>query len=268
MDSILPILLSRKSELLQHKNEAEARLKKLKYKGEPKYRVHVDSAKNQYYLMMPDERSGRKYLAADKKAVAHQIASYDYLKTIIRQADSELKQIDKLIKTCENSSPEDYYESLSKGRQRLISPVKLTDEQFVEAWLSKPYTGGTFAEGDAEYYTARNERVRSKSEILIANALSKNNVPYKYECPIVLKGLGKIFPDFTALNVKRRKVYYWEHLGMMDDEDYARKSVVKINAYERNGFTQGTSLLITMETGKTPLDVKLVDNMIRRFLLN
>ena len=112
-----------------------------------------------------------------------------------------------------------------------------------------------------------NERVRSKSEILIANALGRHNVPYKYECPIVLKGMGKIHPDFTALNVKRRKIYYWEHLGKLDDPDYARKNVFRINTYEKNGIFHGENLITTWETSTLPLDVKLVDELINHYLL-
>jgi len=70
-----------------------------------------------------------------------------------------------------------------------------------------------------ELYTAKGERVRSKSEIIIADSLMRAGVPYRYEFPIILNGYGKIYPDFTVLNVGLRKELYWEHLGMMDDSE-------------------------------------------------
>ena len=126
-----------------------------------------------------------------------------------------------------------------------------------------------FAEDDeTEFYTDNGERVRSKSEVLIANAMKKHGIPYKYECPIVLKGIGKIHPDFTALNIRRRKIYYWEHLGKMDDPDYARKNTFRLNMYEKNGLFHGDSLITTRETSTLPLDTKLLDRMIDHYLLN
>lgn len=264
MDIFLDLLNQRKNELSQYRNEAVKRLEKLKYKGTPKCHIRISSKKNQMYLIQKEALKREIYLKSNQRAYAEQVATYEYLNEIIRRIDKEIKLIDCYMK---NNRPEAYYESLNKARQRLINPIRLTDEQFVEEWMSKPYTGGTFEEGEAEYYTDRNERVRSKSEILIANALAKNNVPYKYECPIVLKGLGKIRPDFTALNVKRRKIYYWEHLGMMDDEDYVRKNIFKINVYEKNGIFHGDCLITTRETSRLPLDVKLVDQIISHYLL-
>lgn len=34
--------------------------------------------------------------------------------------------------------------------------------------------------------TDKGERVKSKSELTIANALYRSKIPYKYECPIIL----------------------------------------------------------------------------------
>ncbi len=186
---------------------------------------------------------------------------------MVKLIDKEIENIERISKTLGKTSAEDYYGTLCKGRQNLIIPIRQTDEQYVEEWLSEPYEGGSFGVGDAEYYTEKNERVRSKSEILIANALKKHGVPYKYECPLYLEGLGLIHPDFTALNVRRRKVLYWEHLGKMDDEDYANKNVNRINIYEKNGLFKGEKLILTWETSKTPLDMLLLDSVIKHYLL-
>ena len=93
-------------------------------------------------------------------------------------------------------------------------------------------------------------------------------MPYKYECPIYTRELGVIHPDFTALNVKRRKQIYWEHLGKMDDEGYARDNIYRINVYEKNGIFVGENLIVTWETSTMPLDIKLMEDKIRRFLID
>ncbi|MEE3440399.1 MAG: hypothetical protein VZR07_10670, partial [Ruminococcus sp.] len=51
------------------------------------------------------------------------------------------------------------------------------------------------------FETQRGEIVRSKSEVIIADALYYANIPYHYEKPIKV-GDRVIYPDFTVLNVK------------------------------------------------------------------
>ncbi len=124
-----------------------------------------------------------------------------------------------------------------------------------------------FAADAPEYYADNGVRVRSKSEIIIANMLENTGVPYKYECPLDLAAKGTVSPDFTCLNVRTRKEYIWEHFGMMDDEEYANKNVQKINAYEEKGYICGVNLIMTFETSRVPVNTNVVREMIERFLL-
>ena len=83
----------------------------------------------------------------------------------------------------------------------------------------------------------------------------------------MLAGYGYVHPDFTVLNRKTRKEYYWEHFGMMDDAGYVEKAVQKIETYERNLFFTGEQLLLTYETRLHPLNTGIMDNLIRKYLL-
>ena len=73
------------------------------------------------------------------------------------------------------------------------------------------YQGKPFDASLPKLYTSREERVRSKSEIIIADTLSRESIPYRYECPLHIPDVGNIYPDFTVLNVAKRKELYWEH---------------------------------------------------------
>lgn len=267
MNPTLELLMKRKEQLETYRNEAVKRLKKLNYKGEPKFHVRIDTKKDQIFVVNSENRKQGKYISLDNVRKAEQIATYDYLNAFIKRIDKEITLINTTIHKL-GASPEDYYTSLTNARQNLIKPIIPTDAQFVENWISQPYEPKPFDENDdTDFRTFKDERVRSKSEILIANALERKQIPYKYECPILLKELGIIHPDFTALNVKKRKIIYWEHLGKMDDPDYARKNTFRINIYQKHGIYLGDSLIVTMETSTLPLDVKLVDELIKHYLL-
>ena len=43
------------------------------------------------------------------------------------------------------------------------------------------------------------------------------------------------------------KELYWEHMGMMDNGEYAEKAVRKISAYYQNGIYPGEALILTFE---------------------
>jgi hypothetical protein len=85
--------------------------------------------------------------------------------------------------------------------------------------------------------------VRSKSEVIIANLLTKHNVNFEYEQ--LLTANNKTYsPDFT-ITTPDNKVWYWEHLGMLHKEDY-RKEWAKKEAWYQKHFPN--QLLTTKES--------------------
>ena len=96
--------------------------------------------------------------------------------------------------------------------------------------------------------------------------LSKEGIPYRYEYPIYLRGVGRIYPDFTVLRVQTRQEVFWEHLGMMDDPVYLENAIKKIVAYEQNGIFPGDNLILTYETKKNVINQRLIKSMIEHYL--
>ena len=148
----------------------------------------------------------------------------------------------------------------------MVVPVQESDEAFLREWLAKPYRRKPFLRGKQTYRTSQGEAFRSKSEWMIADILKENGVPYHYEYPLRLKGVGVIHPDFYVLNTRTRQEYFWEHMGRMDKEDYAETAIERINNYEKNGFVSGKNLILTFETNNQGLITEQVERMIQRFL--
>jgi len=68
------------------------------------------------------------------------------------------------------------------------------------------------------HQTESGDWVRSKSEVIIANILYRSKIPFAYEEKLFYaKGKWKE-PDFTIH--LDNKTWYWEHLGLLGDEDY------------------------------------------------
>lgn len=221
----------------------------------------------QYYKRdSPHARTGT-YLKQSERDIAVALAQKDYDQRVLKCATAELNTLTKLIQRYEKGTPEDVYSHLSPARRELVTPILLPDDEFVAQWLATPYDGKGFSEGYPEFYTDKNLRVRSKSEIFIANKYDALGIPTLYEKPIHLKGFGLVYTDFTLLNVRLRKEFFHEHLGMMDDPKYIEENMPKIQAYMKNGYLPGKNLILTFETKECPFDVRIIDDIAKQFLL-
>jgi predicted nuclease of restriction endonuclease-like RecB superfamily len=130
----------------------------------------------------------------------------------------------------------------------------------------KKYINKSFSSNDPELYSENGERMRSKSEVMIANTLLHLGFPYIYEKPLKLKSYGTVYPDFTLWDFQNSCEVYWEHFGMMDDPDYLQKALAKISDYEACGLMLGQRLIITFETMRMPLSSKPLENKLNYLL--
>ena len=140
---------------------------------------------------------------------------------------------------------------LMMEKEVLVMPIEPRWEQKLAQWDGETYQGKEFYEGTAVIITEKGERVRSKSEKILADYFYRNNIIYKYEKPLFLKGYGTVYPDFTFLSRKTGEEIYWEHEGMMDKSDYAKTAVKKLESYQKNGIYLGERLIATFETEQT-----------------
>jgi hypothetical protein len=73
--------------------------------------------------------------------------------------------------------------------------------------------------------------------------------------------------DYDFVDKIHRKTYYWEHMGLTDEYDYATKNCKKFLVYERNGLIHGDNLILSLETDDMALDMKMVHKKIQDYLL-
>lgn len=264
MNHIKNLLNSRAHYLTQLKQEKELSIATA---SEGYLRISSSKNRTQYYHRTNTKDFNGSYISVKNIHLAQELAQKEYDKKVVASAEKELEFIQTLLNLYPKIPAESIYETLHPNRQTLVTPIREPDAQYTQNWQSVEYQKKTFADDAPELYTAKGERVRSKSEIIIADLLHRENIPYRYEYPIHLPGFGKVHPDFTALNVRLRKEIHWEHLGMMDDPAYAEKALQKITAYEQAGIFPGENLILTHETKQNPINQKLILMMIRQYLL-
>ena len=226
-----------------------------------------------FYRRFSDENGKKHDQYLSKKKDAEQIknlAQNDYTNIFLRTAYEQLRAVQKALKKLDEDALANVFSCLHKDRKKLVSPFVPDQEELLRKWDAMEYPSGYFSEKTPEIYTERGERVRSKSEKIIADKYNLLDLHYKYEMPITLMDHKKrvsVRPDFTVLNVRLRIRRFHEHLGKMDDPDYIRKTIYKLRLYEQNGIYVGDQLVLTYESSLQPLDMKHLDIMIKRYFL-
>lgn len=245
-------------------DQAEARLKQA-----PPGSVRLSKRKNgmQYYHCLPGGKKNGTYIPRANRELSQRLAQKSYDEKVVKLAGRRLSQLKRLLKDYEDDEIERIYEKETRARKKLIQPAVLSWEQMLKTWSEKEYKGKEFMEDAPLILTDRGERVRSKSEKILADLFGRMGIPYKYECPLYLKGLGVVYPDFTFLSRKNRQEIYWEHDGKMDDPVYVQNAVRKIHAYETNHIYPGERLILTFETDKISLDTQLAEKLASHYLL-
>ncbi|SCW53410.1 hypothetical protein SAMN02910456_01699 [Ruminococcaceae bacterium YRB3002] len=247
---------------LGHLNELIRRLEsRIDSAPEGRVKVNTSTGKTKYLLVDPGNPNGR-YLRTEELPTAQKLAQKSYDTRVLKAAICEQMFLQQLINSYPEELPEDVFFKLTQERQKLITPVYKPDDVFAREWESVPFEPKPFEPGDPEIYTNRGERVRSKSEKIIADRLYERGVPYKYECPKKLKKIGEIHPDFTVLNMRKRREEYIEHNGRMDDIKYVNSFIIRCNAYELTGIKAGDRLHLLFETDKVPINTKVLDRLI------
>lgn len=267
MSELFMALQSKKQEMQSIIKKTEASLKNA---PEGQLRVATRRGREQYYHWLNKEKEtypqGR-YINRTEKNLVRALAQKSYDQKVLNLAKRCLIQTEKYLKDYNPDEIKNIYSNLKSGRKALVRPIQLPDDQYIKQWEQIEYKKRVFAPGDNEIYTEKGERVLSKSEKILADKFYMMGIPYRYEFPLELPGMGVIHPDFLLMNKRNRKEFYWEHLGMMDNEEYCEKALIRIEGYTKNGFVPGQQLILTYETKKHPLNMRMAEKLIETYLL-
>lgn len=115
--------------------------------------------------------------------------------------------------------------------------------------------------------TIKGDLVRSKSEIIIANALYTNGIQYEYEVSLFFDG-EEFRPDFKITD-KDGNVWYWEHCGLMNAIAYRGRWERKKSIYREHGIVEGKNLIVTYDDIYGGIDsAKISQIILEKFMQN
>ena len=212
------------------------------------------------------KRSKKRYLGRKESEVVRQLAQQSYNQNAGSLISKRIKQLEKLLEGFNSDELDRLYDALHPLRKKLVKPLLPTNQQKLESWKSQSFQPKSIRNVQEALYTNKNERVRSKSEKILADLFRAKDVDYKYECPLILPDGLRIYPDFTFYHPEKQVEIYWEHFGMMDVPEYVNNAIRRIALYESAQIYLGERLLVTFETSQCTLNLHSAEVLIQRHL--
>lgn len=243
---------------------------KLSLKDAPAGKMRSEMSKGKYpqfYAISDDmnyDDTRGKYIKKSELQLAKAYAQKEYDEMMLEAIMDRKRKLKHIIQFQEGNGLDRVFTKLSSAKRSLISPYVISDDEYVKQWLAKGNDERNTYPVSNGFITERGELVRSKSEKMIADKLYMKGIPYKYESALHLNTSKIIFPDFTLLKLSTREEFYYEHFGMMDNADYCKSTLEKLETYENSNIILGDKLLVTFESSQKPINMKMVDSIIKR----
>lgn len=222
---------------------------------------------NKYYKWYRTIGNDRTYIPKNERALAEQLAMRKYLSITLERLSQEKTALEFYLK--HHSEEPDKAEKMlteNPGYKELLVPYFKPKSEQMKEWMDAPYDRNMSYPEKLIHKTSSGILVRSKSEAMIALFLHTNHIPFRYECQLNLNGII-LYPDFTILQPDTRKIYYWEHFGLMDEPAYSKNACSKLQLYASNGIVPSIQLITTYETKTHPLSYEEISWVASHYFL-
>ena len=203
------------------------------------------------------------------------LAQKEFAKRSLDVLTPNVELLEKIIGKITPYNPDDILMSMGKAyhklpednffeRARLIPGLHLegeTEERIArhKEWGAQDYIQSDYLPQYKRIKTSKGLYVRSKSEALISETLYRYGIPHRYEQEQIMDDMF-IAPDFTFEDYTRSQ-FYWEHLGKMDDPEYAERNFRKMRRYYDAGLIPGDNLILSFDRNGT-IDMKYIEGIV------
>lgn len=209
----------------------------------------------------------KTYIPKSNRKLAEQLAAKKYLTLLSEDLIQEKTAIDFYLRH-HKKNPGQAEQLLLKNEeyQKLLAPHFKPLSQSLFDWAHAPYEKNQQYPERLVHKCVSGNIVRSKSEAMIDTLLYTHKIPFRYECALTL-GNDTIYPDFTIRHPHTGNIFYWEHFGLIDQPNYRKKMMYKLQLFTSHQIYPSIQLLTTYETEEHPLSTRIVENMIEQYFL-
>lgn len=247
-----------------HRIEKEIRILEAEMQQFPPGKL-ICTRSGKYFKWYQSDGKKVQYIPKANRVLAEQLAAKKYISYLLEDLRNEKNAIDYYLRHHFSEKAEQML-TIMPEYQNLISSIFTPLSKELSDWMNFPYEKNLNYPENLVHRTMAGNFVRSKSEAIIDMFLTKNQIPFRYECALYF-GETVIYPDFTIRHPHTGETYYWEHFGMMDNQAYCKSTISKLQLYISNGIIPSVNLITTYETKDNPLSTEAVEKIIEYYFL-
>lgn len=148
---------------------------------------HLSCLKNGKYIKWYQSEKGKRTLISKKNiSYVRQLAFKQYLSSLLLDLLQEQKSLNSYLNQYKNyQSRVEQFLSNPHHCELMQNSIKPLSEELSQ-WAIESFTKNTFHPEQLKYHSISGNILRSKSEVLIDQALFHNLIPYRYECLLKL----------------------------------------------------------------------------------
>ena len=228
------------------------------------------NGKSYFYVRKKGEK-GTRYVGDEKNELVQKLQHKRFLEESIKILNANVCAMEYLATKYSPCTFEKITESMPKAYSHNLVVSDALHEPNAENWLEKKLAikerYPTKYPENQKTRAADGTLVRSKSEAIICDLLSRNDIPYVYECPTIIEG-DAIYTDFTILS---RKDFVTEvrieHQGLIEMPEYRSSYQWKELRYIDSGFMPNRDIFFTFDEKDGGIDTQIIQRIIDAWLL-
>ena len=229
--------------------------------------VNRKGGKNYYSQRLPkagNRKKARRVAITKESELVLALVRKKYVETAIVNIEKDLQELDKTIDKYSPVAEASVMQSFCAKYPELTAGIYF-DGMDHNKWAAD-YEQPEFYKDSYKSVSAKGEEMRSGGELYISARLDHFGIPYRYEDDTGVPDLSYA-PDFTIMRPRDHKIIYWEHFGKVADYTYVMDNIDKVKNYISYGIKPWDNLIMTFSNEKGGFDGKLIDAMIKCWLL-
>ena len=215
------------------------------------------------YKWYKSDGHNKIYIPKKERQFAQELATKKYITYLLEDLIHEKIALNFYLKHHKTGKAEKLLTDMSEY-QELLVPYFQPVSQELHDWMNSTYERNKKYPEQLIIKASSGNMVRSKSEAMIDMALFSRKIPFRYEYILQL-GRWIFYPDFTIRHPVTGELYYWEHFGRMDDEEYAKNAYAKLQKLNSFGIIPSINLIVTYETKDKPLSPEMIEKIVEYY---
>lgn len=251
-------------------------------------------------LAIKDGDSYQRRGIAKNEDIKKELCRKEFTEKKLKMVRENIRLLEKVEGRLNDLSPETILEKVAKVYKDFPESYFLDgSDNLNDDWETAPYKQSDYMPDKKTHITSRGLKVRSKSELMIAEKFYEYNIPFRYE-QVIKYGQWKLAPDFVInkglimrragllagpapgsvpglteeltpgltpeltpeLAADKNDSIYWEHCGLTSNSQYMSHHKWKLDIYEEMGIVPWKNLIVTYDDENGNLNIPLIESEI------